>query len=88
MPLKVLRQLRSWNRFLVFCLFLPYAIKRILDSDYAVLERHDAGFSSNDDVFTVRYLLEPLQKRPERIVEQINTFQRLSNSQSITRLLL
>ena len=69
MPLKVLRQLRSWNRFLVFCPFLPYAVNRILDSDYAVSERHDAGISSNDDVFTVRYLLEPLQKRPERIVK-------------------
>ena len=39
--------------FLAFFPFLPYAIKRILDSDYAVLERHDAGISSNDDAFTV-----------------------------------
>lgn len=59
--------------FLAFFPFLPYAIKRILDSDYAVLERHDAGISSNDDAFTVRYLFEPLQKRPEWIVKQVNT---------------
>ena len=88
MPLKVLRQLRSWNRFLAFYPFLPYAVNRILDSDYAVSERHDAGISSNDDAFTVRYHFEPLQKRPEWIVKQINTYQRLPNSQSITRLLL
>ena len=59
--------------FLAFFPFLPYAIKRILDSDYAVLERHDAGISSNDDAFTVRYLFEPLLKRPEWIVKQVNT---------------
>ena len=73
MPLKVLRQLRSWTSSLRFFPFLPYAIKRILDLDYAVLERHDAGISSNDDAFTVRYLFEPLQKRPELIVKQVNT---------------
>ena len=49
----------------VFPPFLPYAVNRILDSDYAVSERHDAEISSNDDAFTVRYHFEPLQKRPE-----------------------
>lgn len=59
--------------FLAFFSFLPYAIKRILDSDYAVLERHDAGISSNDDAFTVRYLFEPLGIRYGSVVKQVNT---------------
>lgn len=65
----MLRQLRSRNRIREFSPCLAYAIKRILDLEYAVLERHDAGISSNDDVFTVRYIFESLQKRPEWIVK-------------------
>ena len=69
----MLRQLRSRNRIREFSPCLAYAIKRILDLEYAFLERHDAGISSNDDVFTVRYLFEPPGIRYGSVVNQVNT---------------
>lgn len=69
----MLRQLRSRNRFREFSPCLAYAIKRILDLEYAVSERYDAGISSNDDVFSGRYLFEPLGSRYESVVKQVNT---------------
>ena len=69
----MLRQLRSRNRIREFSPCLAYAIKRIFDLEYAVSERHDAGNSSNDDVFSGRYLFEPLGSRYGSVVKQVNT---------------